>query len=143
MKKWLKRSAKVKSMMALYQKTCYKEHNLCGKFHNCITKCTKCSFFGAMPLYYNYCVFSHKFSQQSLKAALHFHSHMLGIRSISNQRDRLFLVVYEACTVISQLLNACKTQWEGSSQSLRRVTTPMFQTTEKKPPQSKVYQCIS
>ena len=63
----------------------------------------------------------------------------ISIRPISNQRDRLFLVVCEACTVVSQLLNACKTQWEGSSQSLRRVTTPMFQTAEKKPPQSKVY----
>ena len=30
---------------------CDKEHNLCGKFYNCITKCKKCSFFGAMPLY--------------------------------------------------------------------------------------------
>ena len=31
---------------------CHEEHNLYGKFHNCITKCTKCPFFGAMLLYY-------------------------------------------------------------------------------------------
>ena len=30
-----------------------------------------------------------------------------------------YLVVYEACTVVSQLLNAYKTQREGNSQSLR------------------------
>ena len=47
------------------------------------------------------------------------------------QRDRLFLVVYEACTVVFQLLNACKTQREGNSQSLRRVATPVFQTAAK------------
>ena len=58
------------------------------------------------------------------------------------RRDRLFLVVYEACTIVFQLLNACKTRREGNSQSLRRVATPIFQTTEKKPPQSKVYLCI-
>ena len=55
----------------------------------------------------------------------------------------LLLVVYEASTVVSQLLNACKTQREGTSQSLRRVATPIFQTAEKKPPQSKVYLCGS
>ena len=27
----------------------------------------------------------------------------------TNQRDRLFLVIYKACTVVSQLLNVCKT----------------------------------
>ena len=84
--------------------------------------------------------FSHKFSRQSAKAALHFHLRMLGIHPLSNQRERLFLVVYEAYTVVSQLLNACKTRMECNSQSLRR---PIFQTTEKKPPQSKVYQCVS
>ena len=57
------------------------------------------------------------------------------------RRDRLFLVVYEASIVVSQLLNACKTRREGNSQSLRRLTTPIFQTAEKKPPQSKVYLC--
>ena len=67
----------------------------------------------------------------------------VGIRPISNQRDRLFLVVCEACTVVSQLLNACKTQWEDSSQSVRRVTTSVYQTAEKKPPQNKVHQCVS
>ena len=138
MKKWLKRSAKVKSMMALYQKTCHKEHNLCGKFHNCITKCTKCSFFGPMPFYYNIVFFPQILSRKPQSCSSFSFVH-ISIRPISNQRDRLFLVVCEACTVVSQLLNACKTQWEGSSQSLRRVTTPMFQTAEKKPPQSKVY----
>ena len=61
----------------------------------------------------------------------------------TKRRDRLFLVVYKACTVVSQLLNACKTRTEGNSQSLRRVATPVFQTTKKKPPQSKVYLCLS
>ena len=57
--------------------------------------------------------------------------------------DRLFLVVYEACTIVLQLLNTCKTQREDSSQSLRRVTISIFQTTKMKPPQSKVYLCRS
>ena len=29
----------------------HKEYYLCGKFHNCFTKGTKCLIFGAMPLY--------------------------------------------------------------------------------------------
>ena len=66
-----------------------------------------------------------------------------GYTPFPTQRDRLFLVVYKASTVVSQLLNACKTQREGNSQSLRRLSTPVFQTTKKKPPQSKVYLCES
>ena len=31
------------------------------------------------------------------------------------QRDRLFLVVYEGCIIVFQVLNACKTQREGNS----------------------------
>ena len=42
---------------------------------------------------------------------------------------------------VFQLLNACKTRREGNSQKLRKVATPVFQTAEKKPPQSKVYLC--
>ena len=61
-----------------------------------------------------------------------------GYAPFPTRRDRLFLVVYEAYTVVSQLLNACTTRREGNSQSLRRVATPVFQTAEKKPPQSKV-----
>ena len=29
----------------------HKEYYLCGKFHNCFTKCTKCPIFCTMPLY--------------------------------------------------------------------------------------------
>ena len=66
-----------------------------------------------------------------------------GYAPFPTRRDRLFLVVYEACTVVFQLLNACKTRREGNSRNRRKVTTPVFQTAEKKPPQSKVYLCGS
>ena len=68
-------------------------------------------------------------------------SFSFGYTPFPTQRDRL---VYKASTVVSpQLLNACKTQRKGNLQSLRRVATPVFQTAEKKPPQSKVYLCRS
>ena len=71
-------------------------------------------------------------------------SFSIGDMSLSIWRVRLFLVVYEACTFVFQLLNVCKTQRESNSQSLRRVATPVFQTVDKKkPPQSKVYLCGS
>ena len=66
-----------------------------------------------------------------------------GCTPFPTRRDRLFLVVYEASTVVSQLLNTCKTRRNSNSQNLRRVATPVFQTAEKKPPQSKVYLCGS
>ena len=62
---------------------------------------------------------------------------------LSTRRDRLFLVAYEACTIVFQLLNTCKIQRQGNSQSVRRAAAPVFQTAEKKPPQSKVYLCRS
>ena len=51
----------------------------------------------------------------------------------------------QGCTIVFQLLNACSYRTcqpfrrEGNSQTLRRVVTPIFQTTGKKPLQSKVH----
>ena len=46
-----------------------------------------------------------------------------GYTPFLTQKDRLLLVVYEACTVVFQLINACKTRREGNSQSLSNSMT--------------------
>ena len=94
-------------------------------------------------LFYSLTIFPTNYLNKASELLFIFVRVRRGYTPFPTRRDRLFLVVCEASTVVSQLLNACKTRREGNSQSLRRLATPVFQTAEKKPPQSKVYLCGS